>query len=138
MIWWPWTASLYVSVEFPAICFNRCQISASELCSIEVNLYQNCVYIHTLPPSGALLYDDVTVQQRTVVNTYLAICASCVMGMVTSNLIHGKFSMVSTRADCGRITELHSQPLSTLHVYGFIVQNRRDSESGTSSENEWS
>lgn len=47
--------------------------------------------------NGALLYDDVTVQQRTVVNTYLAICASCVTGMVTSNLIHGKFSMLEVQ-----------------------------------------
>jgi len=39
--------------------------------------------------NGSLLFDDASVQQRVVVNTYIAICASCVTAMVTSHLVHG-------------------------------------------------
>ena len=45
---------------------------------------------------GSLLYDDASVQHRVVVNTYLAICASCVTAMITSHLVHGgKLNIVS-------------------------------------------
>lgn len=48
--------------------------------------------------NGALLFDDVSVQQRVVVNTYLAICASCVVAMVTSSLVNGgKLSMLEVQ-----------------------------------------
>ncbi|KAL5267485.1 hypothetical protein ACHWQZ_G004497 [Mnemiopsis leidyi] len=39
--------------------------------------------------NGSLLYDDASVQHRVVVNTYLAICASCVTAMIASHLVHG-------------------------------------------------
>jgi len=45
--------------------------------------------------NGALLYNDVTVQQRVVINTYLAICASCVAAFAASSVFNkGKFVML--------------------------------------------
>lgn len=48
--------------------------------------------------NGSLLFDDASVQHRVVVNTYLAICASCVTAMVTSHLVHGgKINMLEVQ-----------------------------------------
>ena len=45
--------------------------------------------------SGATFYNDVTLQGRIVMNTYLAICASCAAAFPTSVLWHrGKMEMV--------------------------------------------
>lgn len=45
--------------------------------------------------NGALFYDDVTIQGRVVMNTYLAICASCVTAFATSTLSHrGRMEML--------------------------------------------
>jgi len=45
--------------------------------------------------NGATFYNDVTLQGRIVMNTYLAICASCATAFATSTLAHkGRMEMI--------------------------------------------
>jgi len=56
-----------------------------------------CIVLWIFWPSfnGALLYADPSLQQRVVLNTYLAICGSCATAFATSCIIHkGKFEML--------------------------------------------
>jgi len=56
-----------------------------------------CIVLWMFWPSfnGAMLYSDPSLQQRVVLNTYLAICGSCATAFATSCILHkGKFEML--------------------------------------------